>query len=73
MPPIAGVALGPPVLEDVMLKNMHLFMLERVLAPNVAGAQLLNERFSDPANLLDFFVMFSSFVMVSGNLGTGSK
>jgi hypothetical protein len=48
-------------------------MLERVLAPNVAGAQLLNERFSDPANLLDFFVMFSSFVMVSGNLGTGSK
>ncbi|EAW13520.1 putative polyketide synthase [Aspergillus clavatus NRRL 1] len=69
MPPIAGVAFGPLVLQDVMFKNMDLSMLEMVLAPKVTGARLLNERLSDPANPLDFFVMFSSFVMVSGNPG----
>lgn len=69
MPPIAGVAFGPLVLQDVMFKNMDLSMLEMVLAPKVTGAYLLNERLSDPANPLDFFVMFSSFVMVSGNPG----
>lgn len=69
MPPIAGVAFGPLVLQDVMFKNMDLSMLEMVIAPKVTGARLLNERLSDPANPLDFFVMFSSFVMVSGNPG----
>lgn len=69
MPPIAGVAFGPLVLQDVMFKNMDLSMLEMVFAPKVTGARLLNERLSDPASPLDFFVMFSSFVMVSGNPG----
>lgn len=69
MPPIAGVAFGPLVLQDVMFKNMDLSMLEMVLAPKVTGARLLNERLSDPDSPLDFFVMFSSFVMVSGNPG----
>ncbi|KAI9163910.1 putative polyketide synthase [Paramyrothecium foliicola] len=69
MPPIAGVAFGPLVLQDVMFKNMDLSMLEMVLAPKVTGARLLDERLSDPENPLDFFVMFSSFVMVSGNPG----
>lgn len=69
MPPIAGVAFGPLVLQDVMFKNMDLSMLEMVLAPKVEGARLLSERLSDPSQPLDFFVMFSSFVMVSGNPG----
>lgn len=69
MPPIAGVAFGPLVLQDVMFKNMDLSMLEMVLAAKVEGARLLDERLSDPAEPLDFFVMFSSFVMVSGNPG----
>lgn len=69
MPPIAGVVFGPLVLQDVMFKNMVLSMLEIVLAPKVEGARLLNERLSDPANPLEFFAMFSSFVMVSGNPG----
>jgi acyl carrier protein len=69
MPPIAGVAFGPLVLQDVMFKNMDLSMMEMVLAPKVTGARLLNERLSDPQYPLDFFVMFSSFVMVSGNPG----
>ena len=52
-----------------MFKNMELSALEMVLAPKVTGARLLNERLSDPANPLDFFVMFSSIVLVVGNPG----
>ncbi|KIW31320.1 uncharacterized protein PV07_02977 [Cladophialophora immunda] len=69
MPPIAGVAFGPLLLQDVMFKNMELPMMEMVLAPKVTGVRLLNERLSDPAKPLDFFVMFSSIVMVVGNPG----
>jgi hypothetical protein len=64
-PPIAGVAFGPLILQDVMFKNMELDLMEMVLEPKVNGACLLDERLPD----LDFFVMFSSFVMVSGNPG----
>lgn len=60
MPPIAGVVFGPLLLQNVMFKNMELPMMEMVLALKVTGARLLNERLSDPANSLDFFVMFSS-------------
>lgn len=69
MPPIGGVAFGPLLLADVMFKNMELPALEMVLAPKVTGARLLNERLSDPSNPLDFFVMFSSIVLVVGNPG----
>ncbi|RYP45980.1 hypothetical protein DL768_007762 [Monosporascus sp. mg162] len=69
MPSVAGMAFGPLVLQDVMFKNMDLSMLKMVLAPRVTGARLLNECLSDPANPFDFFVIFSSFVMVSGNPG----
>ena len=44
-------------------------MMDMVLAPKVTGARLLNERLSDPANPLDFFVMFSSIVLAVGNPG----
>jgi hypothetical protein len=69
LPQIAGVAFGPPVLQDVMFKNMDLSMLEMVLDLKVDGVRLLNERLSDPNKPLDFVMMFSSFVMVSGNPG----
>lgn len=71
LPPIGGIAFGPLVLQDVMLKNMDLQMMEMVLKPKVEGARILHEKFSDPAssNPLDFFVMFSSIVAVMGNPG----
>ena len=69
MPPIGGVAFGPLVLKDILFKNMDLDMMETVLEPKVRGANLLNERLCDSDNPLDFFVMFSSFVMVCGNPG----
>lgn len=71
LPPIGGIAFGPLVLQDVMLKNMDFLMMDMVLKPKVRGAQILHERFSTAASeeSLDFFVMFSSIVAVMGNPG----
>lgn len=71
MPPLKGVAFGPLVLQDILFKNMDLDMMKMVLAPKVTGARLLDARLAadEKTNPLDFFVMFSSFVMVSGNPG----
>ncbi|KAI8627214.1 beta-ketoacyl synthase domain-containing protein [Xylariaceae sp. FL1651] len=69
MPPIGGIAFGPLVLKDVLFKNMDLSMMEAVLEPKVKGARLLNERLCESKHPLEFFVMFSSFVMVCGNPG----
>ena len=66
---MGGIAFGPMVLQDALLKDMDLYMMEMAMNPKVEGARLLNARFSDPANPLDFFVMFSSIVAVTGNPG----
>ncbi|KAK2008309.1 beta-ketoacyl synthase domain-containing protein [Colletotrichum eremochloae] len=68
-PPIGGVAFGPLVLKDVLLKNMELDQMEAVLRPKATGARLLQQRLDERENRLEFFVMFSSFVMVCGNPG----
>lgn len=67
MPPIGGVAFGPLVLKDVLFENMEIAQMEAVLKPKVTGLRLLHERLTKCD--LDFFVMFSSFVMVCGNPG----
>ena len=48
---------------------MNLEQMEAVLEPKVKGARLLNERLNESEHPLEFFVMFSSFVMVCGNPG----
>lgn len=70
LPPIAGIAYGPLVLEDALLRNMDLSMMEVPLRSKVIGANFFHERFSDQkTNPLDFFVMFSSVATVGGNPG----
>lgn len=70
LPPIAGIAYGPLVLHDALLRNMDLSMMQVPLNSKVIGAQLLHERFSNQqANPLEFFVMFSSVATVGGNPG----
>ncbi|KAF6813194.1 beta-ketoacyl synthase domain-containing protein [Colletotrichum sojae] len=71
MPPIGGIAFGPLVLKDVLLKNMNLDQMQAVLHPKVSGARLLSSRLEsmEREHPLEFFVMFSSFVMVCGNPG----
>lgn len=69
MPPIGGIALGTMILHDTPFKNMELGEWQSVVKPKVEGARILHERFSDPANNLDFFIMFSSAVKCTGNPG----
>lgn len=70
LPPIGGIAYGPLVLKDALLRNMELETMEVVLRSKIIGAQFLHDRFSDPAtNPLDFFIMFSSAAGTGGNPG----
>lgn len=67
MPPIAGIAHGPLVLQDAMFENMELESMEMVLEAKVKGGTILDEYFSD--NSLDWFITFSSLVSIGGNKG----
>ncbi|TQV90541.1 hybrid NRPS/PKS enzyme [Cordyceps javanica] len=68
-PPIAGVAHGAMVLDDVSFSEMPLEKMTKVLRPKVDGAIYLNEIFHGNAEPLDFFVFFSSAVTIAGNRG----
>ncbi|KAL7929276.1 polyketide synthetase [Trichoderma chlorosporum] len=66
-PPIAGVAHGAMVLDDISFFDMPFEKLTRVLGPKVTGANNLNEIFQE--NDLEWFILFSSVVAVAGNRG----
>jgi hybrid polyketide synthase/nonribosomal peptide synthetase ACE1 len=68
-PPIAGVAHGAMVLDDVSFSEMPLEKMTKVLRPKVNGAIYLDEIFRGDADALDFFVFFSSAVTIAGNRG----
>ncbi|GLA70749.1 nonribosomal peptide synthase [Aspergillus tubingensis] len=67
MPPIAGVANGAMIMEDVQFDHVEFESMERSMKPKVLGSKLLDEAFYDTA--LDFFIMFSSIAGVVGNTG----
>lgn len=69
LPAIGGIAFGPLVLSDVLFKNMSFRDMDVVLKPRVRASRILHERFSDPAQPLDFFVMLSSVASTTGNPG----
>ncbi|KAH6855609.1 hypothetical protein B0I37DRAFT_442419 [Chaetomium sp. MPI-CAGE-AT-0009] len=66
-PPIAGVANGAMVLNDVTLQNMTHEQMTKVLRPKVEGTRALDDVFYDDP--LDFFVLFSSLSCVFGREG----
>ncbi|RHZ44289.1 uncharacterized protein CDV56_102026 [Aspergillus thermomutatus] len=67
LPPIAGVAQGAMVLNDVLTRDMTLEDLNKVLRPKVDGSINLDRLFHDSP--LDFFIFFSSAASVTGNAG----
>ncbi|KAJ5622989.1 lovastatin nonaketide synthase [Penicillium lividum] len=69
-PPVAGVANAAMVLQDSLFTNTSIDMLNKVLSPKVDGSSYLDELFSDPG--LDFFILFSSFGLITGNGGQTS-
>ncbi|KAI3326232.1 hypothetical protein HD806DRAFT_552530 [Xylariaceae sp. AK1471] len=66
-PPIAGVANGAMVLNDITLQNMSYDQMTRVLKPKVEGTRFLDQIFYE--DKLDFFLMFSSLSCVFGREG----
>ncbi|MGI6668749.1 MAG: SDR family NAD(P)-dependent oxidoreductase [Acetivibrionales bacterium] len=64
---IDGVIHCAGVLRDSLVINKKKPEIEEVLEPKVYGTLVLDEATEDEA--LDFFVMFSSFAAVSGNVG----
>lgn len=70
MPPIAGVANGAMIMEDVLFDDLEFESMERSMKPKVLGSKLLDEAFYDTP--LDFFIMFSSVAGVVGNTGQGT-
>ena len=66
-PPVAGVANGAMVLNDVLLSDMSCDQMENVLKPKIDGSNHLAEVFQD--HHLDFFVLFSSLTAAIGNPG----
>ncbi|ENH67909.1 Lovastatin nonaketide synthase [Fusarium oxysporum f. sp. cubense race 1] len=67
LPPIAGVANGAMLLQDVLFKDMDAANLNKVLAPKVNGSIYLDELLADTK--LDFFLMFSSAASIVGSRG----
>ena len=65
LPPVRGVIHAAGVLDDGMLADLDPERLERVLAPKLAGAWNLHQRFAD----VDFFVLYSSAVSLLGSPG----
>ena len=66
-PPIAGIAHGAMVLDDISFYEMPFEKMNKVLQPKVQGAISLDELFQETN--LDFFVFFSSVTAIAGNRG----
>lgn len=68
LPPIAGIAHAPMILQDALFENMDYESMEVVLEAKVQGAIHLDEYFNARFPL-DFFICFSSLAAVAGNSG----
>ena len=68
--PLAGVIHAAGVLDDGLLADQTWERFQRVLAPKVIGASLLNE-FTQALHL-DFFILYSSAASVLGSPGQGN-
>lgn len=69
LPPIAGVAQGAMVLRDSTLADVTVDNFNAVLRPKVDGSKNLDALFDEDQPRLDFLVMTSSAVGVTGNIG----
>lgn len=67
LPPLAGVVHAAMVLEDAAIANLDAEKFARVLAPKIAGAELLHQLTASMT--LDYFVLYSSATTMIGNPG----
>jgi hybrid polyketide synthase/nonribosomal peptide synthetase ACE1 len=67
MPPIAGVANAALVLRDGLFMESSAEKMNEALRPKVDGSAHLDGLFS--TSKLDFFILFSSLIYITGNFG----
>ena len=67
MPPLKGLIHAAAVIEDSLAINLSDDQIDRVFAPKICGAQLLDELTNDLP--LAFFVLYSSATSLLGNPG----
>ncbi|KAM3566124.1 hypothetical protein ARSEF4850_000869 [Beauveria asiatica] len=70
MPPIAGVANGALIMRDGLFMDSSAATMNEALGPKVAGSVFLDDLFYNVN--LDFFILYSSLVYVTGNIGQTS-
>lgn len=70
MPPIAGVANGALIMRDGLFMESSCDTMNEALGPKVAGSVFLDDLFYNVN--LDFFILYSSLVYVTGNIGQTS-
>jgi hybrid polyketide synthase/nonribosomal peptide synthetase ACE1 len=70
MPPIAGVANAALVMRDGLFMEATAKDMNEALRPKVNGSAYLDELFSSDS--LDFFILFSSLIFITGNFGQTS-
>lgn len=67
MPPIAGVSNAALVLRDGLFMESSAEKMNEALRPKVDGSAHLDDLFSTAK--LDFFILFSSLIYITGNFG----
>ncbi|CEJ94083.1 hypothetical protein VHEMI09637 [[Torrubiella] hemipterigena] len=70
MPPIAGVANAALIMRDGLFMESTAETMNQALAPKIDGSIYLDELFCKPD--LDFFILYSSLVYITGNIGQTS-
>jgi acyl transferase domain-containing protein/NADPH:quinone reductase-like Zn-dependent oxidoreductase/NAD(P)-dependent dehydrogenase (short-subunit alcohol dehydrogenase family)/acyl carrier protein len=70
LPPLRGIVHAAMVIEDGLIRDMDAAQIQRVLAPKLAGALLLDELTRGLP--IEFFVMYSSATALFGNPGQGN-
>ncbi|KAK4863417.1 hypothetical protein LT330_002195 [Penicillium expansum] len=69
-PPIAGVANAALIMRDGLFMESNATTMNEALGPKIDGTIYLDELFANVD--LDFFILFSSLVYITGNIGQTS-
>ncbi|EHA27435.1 hypothetical protein ASPNIDRAFT_128601, partial [Aspergillus niger ATCC 1015] len=69
-PPIAGVANAALIMRDGLFMESNATTMNEALGPKIDGTIYLDELFANVD--LDFFILYSSLVYITGNIGQTS-
>jgi acyl transferase domain-containing protein/thioesterase domain-containing protein/acyl carrier protein len=70
MPPLRGIIHAAMIMDEAVMVELNRERFQKVMAPKVIGAWNLHAQTENTP--LDFFILFSSFAAILGNLGDGN-